>query len=140
MYKPIHKPFHIIKLGLSKRTGWTGPTDKTDRTETDRTGPTTFGPVLGLSFLANSVLGPVGPVRSGPDRPKTRKNLPNWTGPTEDRPDRTGSRPDRPHSVRSRSMVFPVFGPRSGSVLVGPVRFSPDAQPYIKLSQHSQNT
>ena len=61
-----------LHLGLSKRTGWTGPTDKTDRTGPDRTGPTTFGPVLGLSFLANSVLGPV-----GPDRPKTRKNLPN---------------------------------------------------------------
>ena len=73
------------ELGLSKRTGWTGPTDKTDRTETDRTGPTTFGPVLGLSFLANLVFGPVGPVRSGLDRPKTQKNLPNWTGPIEDR-------------------------------------------------------
>jgi choline dehydrogenase-like flavoprotein len=32
-------------------------------TRTNRTGPTTFGPVLGLGFLANSVLGL---VRSGP--------------------------------------------------------------------------
>lgn len=35
-------------------------------TGSDRTGPTTFGPVLNFGFLNNSVFGPVSLVRSGP--------------------------------------------------------------------------
>lgn len=55
-----------MQIRVSKRTEWTGPTDKTDRTETDRTGPTTFGPVsvYGFSGSRSSVRSGLG--RSGP--------------------------------------------------------------------------
>ncbi|PWA55277.1 pyruvate kinase [Artemisia annua] len=113
---------NVYTLGVSKRTGWTGPTDKTDRIGPNRTGPITFGPVFGLGFLANSVLGPVGPVRTDQKTEKLARILSNWTGPTEDRtgPNRTG--PDRPHSVSVSVQVFALIRSSVLSVRSGPVR------------------
>ena len=96
-------------------------TNRTDRrTNRDRTGLTTFGPVLGLGFLANS-------VRSGPDRPKNRKNLSKsclfWTRPTEDRTGPNWTGPDRSYSVS-----IPVFTLIRCSVLS--VRSQTNAHPY----------
>ena len=75
------KEIGVAKLGLSK------PSERTGQTETgpDRTEPTTFGPVLGLDFWANSVSVLVGPVLT--DHKPTI--LPYWTRLT-DRPTETG--------------------------------------------------
>jgi hypothetical protein len=89
----------------------------------ERTGPTTFGPVLGLGIRANSVTVLVGPVR-------ITNRLFCFVGP-----DRLTDRP-RPDQTRPTTFC-PVFGigfwANSISVLVGLLRCGPGPMHSPKL-------